>query len=374
MYRYPAFMPSAITRRIERDLQLPGMANALSTRLSPSDLRSLLLDVFEVRAEAVTPSAVVAQSHRDNLTAPSSVSARDFLAFDRAAFDAAAEFDALDLSPVCPFGAASVLGAQSQNNVLTSIRNVEVSGDPTLALAIEASHRRRSGIVRLAASHRVVRLQPFDAPGFTPHFRLFALATAGRDLGSCRFETPHLREHARAYLNCFRLLNANGFAFQSPSVEFSDMTAVDAALVAAGVTRDEVRESIRAHRPGGSEQFLGERGVTLPPGPRDGLLEAEVLTPLRAEFPEAQFSLNPRRLEGLGYYSSFALRISPLAPDGNRYPIVDGGFTDWTARLLGNRKERLLISGVGSEFACKTFTTAPPTSTTKPPRPATPPD
>jgi hypothetical protein len=34
--------------------------------------------------------------------------------------------------------------------------------------------------------------------------------------------------------------------------------------------------------------------------------------------------------------------------------IVDGGFADWTAGLLANRKERLLISGIGSEFVCKT--------------------
>jgi hypothetical protein len=57
----------------------------------------------------------------------------------------------------------------------------------------------------------------------------------------------------------------------------------------------------------------------------------------------------------LGYYCSFTLRISPKAPDGRRYPIVDGGFTDWTARLLGNRKERLPISGIGSEFVFKTY-------------------
>ena len=47
--------------------------------------------------------------------------------------------------------------------------------------------------------------------------------------------------------------------------------------------------------------------------------------------------------------------ISVQAPDGNNYPLVDGGFTDWTARLLGNQKERLLISGIGSEFVCKTY-------------------
>ena len=27
--------------------------------------------------------------------------------------------------------------------------------------------------------------------------------------------------------------------------------------------------------------------------------------------------------------------------------VGDGGFTDWTQKILGNRKERCLISGVG---------------------------
>jgi hypothetical protein len=133
------------------------------------------------------------------------------------------------------------------------------------------------------------------------------------------------------------------------------MIAVEAALAVAGITRDEIRKSVRAHRPGGSESFLGERGLAAEADARHPELESDVIAPLREEFPEAQFQVNQQRLEGLGYYSSFTLRISPTAPDGNRYPIVDGGFTDWTARLLGNRKERLLISGIGSEFVCKTY-------------------
>jgi hypothetical protein len=71
--------------------------------------------------------------------------------------------------------------------------------------------------------------------------------------------------------------------------------------------------------------------------------------------PRAQFRFNLSRLEGLSYYSGFCLRISPLAPDGARYPVVDGGFTDWTARLLQNKKERLLTSGIGTEFVCSRY-------------------
>jgi len=284
------------------------------------------------------------------------VTARDLAAFDSVAFDAAPDFHALDLSPVCPFAAASTLGGTSQNNVVTAIRQAEVLGDPTIALALEAARRRESaGLVRLCASHRVIRLQPFDVPGYSPHFRLFGLVTAGRDTGSFRFEAQNLCEHVRTYLRMFRMLTAAGFVLRNPLVEFSDMAAVESALAEAGVTREEVRESVRAHRPGGAERFLQERRIgSLREAPHS-LVEDQVIAPLRDEFPEAEFRLHQQRLEGLGYYRPFALRISPEAPDGNRYAIVDGGTTDWTARLLGNRKERLLISGIGSEFVCKTY-------------------
>ncbi|SDO14344.1 hypothetical protein SAMN05421507_1011523 [Lentzea jiangxiensis] len=43
-----------------------------------------------------------------------------------------------------------------------------------------------------------------------------------------------------------------------------------------------------------------------------------------------------------GYYKGMCFKVFR---DG--VEIGDGGFVDWTARLTGNRKERLLISGVG---------------------------
>jgi hypothetical protein len=352
---YSDGMPSRITSRIERELGSSDLVDSLAKGLPPSDLQSLLMEVYRIRAAEVKEHGIRARA-RDPLMAPSSVSARELLAFDCAAFEAAAEFEALDLSPVCPFGTSHALGGTSQNNVLTAIRQSELLGDSTVAIALEAARRPHSAeVVRLCASHRVIRLQPFDVPGFSPHFRLFALVTAGRDTGSFRFETAHLLEHTRVYLRMFRTLAAAGFSLQEPLVEFTDMTAVEAALTFAGVTREEIRDSVRAHRLGGSERFLEARGVALPVDTRHPLLESKVVQPLRSEFPEARFRVNQARLEGLGYYRHFTLRISPQAPDGNRYPVGDGGFTDWTARLLGNQKERLLISGIGSEFVCKKY-------------------
>jgi hypothetical protein len=265
-----------------------------------------------------------------------------------------------------------VLGGIDQNSVLTTIRNAEVLGDATMPLALECARRRKEtsrrgdpASVRLVSSQRMIRLQPFDIPGYVPHFRLWSMVSAGRDTGSQAFETEHLGEHLRFYLGLFRSLADHGFRLESPLVELSDTRVVQALLAAHGVSSEDIRESIRAHRLEGSEKFLADRGITMP-GTIEELagvvsapsldrltrLNSNLLDPLRSEFPEAQFRFNFRRLEGLNYYSGFTLRISPLAPDGIRYPVGDGGFTDWTARLLQNKKERLLTSGIGTEFVC----------------------
>jgi hypothetical protein len=368
-------MQSKITRRILAETGIPRLLSALAEELSAGDLQSLLLSVYQQRSRTVREPDLLALSKRSLLTAPSTVDARLFNTFDRAAFQTAAGFEAVDLSPVGPLGTAALLAGIDQNNVLTTIRNAEVLGDSTLALALECARRRRDlaertpAPMRLASSHRVVRLQPFDFPGYTLHFRLFALVSAGRDTGSSSFELQHLGEHVRFYLNLFRSLNAEGFQLASPLVEISDLSITEALLNAAGVSRDEVRTMVRAHLPGASERFLSERGIALPSqvvSPRDELpasvpqqrlqlVKERMVDALQPEFPEAEFRFNLARLEGLGYCAGLCLRISPVAPDGMRYPITDGGFTDWTARLLQDKKERLLTTGIGSEFVCRKY-------------------
>jgi hypothetical protein len=367
-------MPSKILARIAVETGVPRLAPVLAEDLSASDLQSLMLHVYQARSAALREPDLMQKADR-GLLAPSTVGARLLNRFDRVAFDTARWFDAVDLSPVCALGLNRVLGDIDQNNVLTTIRNAEVLGDPTPALALECARRRReAGLrsapeVRLCSSHRVIRLQPFDVPGFTPHFRLFGLVSAGRDTGSHAFEIRHLAEHIRFFLELCRALNAVGFSLTRPLVEVSDCPTVQRLLAEAGVPVAEPGQSIRAHRPGESERFLAERGVKLPEAVEDpareipgvtelhplGRVKTEIFEPFEREFPEAQFRFNLARLEGLSYYSGLCLRISPLAPDGNRYAVIDGGFTDWTARLLQDRKERLLSTGIGSEFACRRY-------------------
>ena len=365
-------MASKIVARIAGQTGIPRLFPALSEEIALSDLQSLLMHVYQARTAKSSESDLRRGAGR-GLVAASKVDARLLNQFDKTAFQIGSEFEAIELSPVGPLGLNHVLGGIDQNNVLTTIRNAEVLGDPTTALALECWRRRkdqsRGGggeAVRLCCSQRLVRLQPFDEPGYSPHFRLFALVSAGRDTGSHAFEIQHLGEHIRFYLRLFAALNGQGFSFREPLVEISDTAVVEALLRESGIIVEELRKSVRAHVLGGSDRFLAERGVRLPeaiedpaqelphgaPHHRLARLKTELIDKLRPEFPDTQFRFNLARLEGLSYYQGSCLRISSVAPDGNRYPITDGGFTDWTARLLENRKERLLATGVGSEFAC----------------------
>ncbi len=73
-----------------------------------------------------------------------------------------------------------------------------------------------------------------------------------------------------------------------------------------------------------------------------------VLPALRPLPGQVSVDEDPMRERARGYYGRGAIRIDIGA--GTRVQEVgDGGFTDWTARLLGDAKERCLISCVATE-------------------------
>jgi hypothetical protein len=175
-------------------------------------------------------------------------------------------------------------------------------------LALEAAARRtgkESGTVRLAAVQRVTRAQRFP-DGWAAHFSLFAMVTAGRDEGNRRFEEAELAGQL-------------GFA--------------TAAFLAAGLPMQIALTP------------LSDAGERIAAG-----VSAEMAAQLAAAPAAAPAGIvtDPDRVSGRGYYRDLCFKVNALV-DGSPTEIGDGGFTDWTARLLSNGKERLLISGYGTE-------------------------
>jgi histidyl-tRNA synthetase len=68
-----------------------------------------------------------------------------------------------------------------------------------------------------------------------------------------------------------------------------------------------------------------------------------------------EFSFNLRRLTGLGYYDGPCFHIKMTNDRGESFMLADGGFVQWTQRLLGDKKERLLTSAIGIELLCRLF-------------------
>lgn len=290
-------MADPILERIVRDSGVPDLVEVLAGRLAPTDLQSLLLAVYRRRAARLTPRDVLAHYERSRVLRPASLDPE----LDRLARTLLPdEYELVELSPVAPLGAVAALAGLSQDAAVATVRGTEVVSDATNVLALETALRRRDDrgrLVRLATSQRMLRTHAPEAPGFHPHFRLLALVAGGRDRGSFAVEAQLLVEQLDFYVR----------------------------LVAA-VGGRELRVSLTD---------LDERADAL---------ERDVLEPLRDNHGELDARLDPAREHGRGYYTTACFDVS-----AGQTSVVDGGFVDWTQRLLSDRKERLLISGAGVE-------------------------
>ncbi|MEV6284413.1 hypothetical protein [Kribbella sp. NPDC051770] len=270
-----------------------GTREALVDGLNPSDLQSALLDVSRERAGKLTPARVLDRWRNDRFVQPSQVDPRALVHTQARLWDLLPDqFDGIELSPVTPLGTCSAISTIHQNMVLSTMRNTEVASDPTNELALEAAVRRRAGAERvdLATCQRVVRAQVNDGPGMFAHFQLFALVSSARDTGSGRTEAELLLDHLRFW-----------YAVLGEKAEFTFTS------FAASAVRERIDDTVRPGLP-------------------------------------VQFTEDTVRTKGSGYYSGTAIGIGV---DGNE--LGDGGFTRWTADLLGDAKERCLTSCISTE-------------------------
>jgi hypothetical protein len=274
--------------------------------LSGSDFTSVMLEVARLRAAREDAASIRRRYAGDRFTEPGHTPWRALRRAEEALLACLpAEVEMLTLAPVVPLGTHSVLDTVSQNKVLTTIRSCEVAADPTNALALEAA-RRRAGdpgaTVWLGGLQRVVRAQVFGAPGAQAHFGLFGLVTAGRDLGDLRFERRVLAGHLR---------------FAVASLAAARLRYVQVALTPLSDAGERIAAAV-----------TGDLASDRSPG------------------TAAVIVLDHTRQTGRGYYRDLCFKVN--ANTGGRLEeIGDGGFTDWTAQLLSNAKERLLISGLG---------------------------
>lgn len=298
------------------------LLDILSNKLSLPDLQSLLLEVYKKKVEKLTPKYLQEQYRQNRFVFPSKVNYKKSLEFDIEAFSILPnDFEVLELSPVAPIGSCSIVASVDQKNILTTIRGTEVCSDSTNVLALESAKKRGEYLqkntsskqrIKLCTSQKVVRCQAFENPSFFPSFRLFSMTTAGQDEGSFKFEKESLIEHIYYYINLLHHIDKFNIKTYDIAVHITVL--------------DEIRMD----------------------------LIKKMLDDLQKKYEKVSFILDQTRKSGRGYYKSVCFQIFAKNANDENLILVDGGFTDWTAKLLSNKKERFLISGLGSErlIAC----------------------
>jgi hypothetical protein len=284
----PVDQPS--TRRVWA--RLPAGAREALEQMPATDLQTLLLSLAETRTARVRPADVLRRWREDRFVRPSSSDPRAVAAVEARLWELLpAQFAAVDLSPVVPVGTCTSVAPVSQNRIVTTMRSVEVLSDSANALAVEAADRRlrqpADGEVHLATCHRLLRAQRFG-PGMSSHFRLFTLVSSGRDTGSGQTQTRLLALHLGYWQRALADL---------------------------------------------APQF---RLAVFNPAVREGLTDI----PSLVEAPDRE----PWR----GYYVDAAWR-TVTRRGADLLEIGDGGLTTWTAQLMGNAKERCLVSCISTE-------------------------
>lgn len=311
-----------IIERIEYAAGIPGLSSILAEQLSPTDLQSLLLEVYRIRSGHVLPPTLLSEFKSNRFVRPSAIPPTALLRWEQIAFTQLPQkFQPLVLSPVCPLGTNSAVAPVDQNWAVVTARNTEIVSDSTNVLALECALQRQELLradpkstkpVHLAASHRLLRAQRYGNPKFLAHFDSFALCSAGRDQGNLQFELDALGLHIRFYLASLR-------AFLGPNIPLR-LSVTD------------------LHSPLHTK-----------------LIETQLLSAIRSEFENTGCGFDEGRTSGRGYYRELCFHIHATNASDQKLELVDGGPVDWTQKLMSNAKERLVISGIGSERLCTEF-------------------
>ncbi|UJR79910.1 hypothetical protein [Sandaracinus amylolyticus] len=282
---------------------------------SPSETTPFLLELARAQASRRTPRDLLVQRERDGFVQPSALDMRLANRLDAIALDAAPDYEALLLSPVAPLGVCSVVAPTSQDRTISASRATEVVSDPTNVLALECARRLAKeprADVRLCTVHQTLRAQPHPKlPGFSPHFRLFAMVEAGAARADDGFEVDAFERSVRTIDRLFDASSALGCAMPARR-----------AIVRATPERE--------------------------------VMARRVIERLEGALPHVEIVREP--LEH-AYYDGLRVLFGARTATGATPPLADVGRFDWMAKLTSNRKMRFVATGLGIQLLPMLFGT-----------------
>jgi ribosomal protein S18 acetylase RimI-like enzyme len=281
---------------------------------APSESVPVLLELARRHAARKRPAEVRKQYARDPFVAPSPLDLRAVNRLDAIALAAAHEFETVLLSPLAPLGSCAAVSPSHQDRIVSTLRGTEVVSDPTTVLGLECARRLadRSDDVRLCTVHQTVRAQRFDAKrGQSQHFRMFALAEAGRARADHAFEVDAFVRHLRVFWRLLDHCEASGSRFRQRTAKL--------------LVDDRARP-----------------------------IHARLRSRLELELP--QLRIEDGSLES-GYYAGLRLLLGADNASGEHVNLSDTGLFDWMEKLTSDRRLHFVASGFGLQLVPLVFGT-----------------
>ena len=314
-------MTNKIHDKIIKKLGIENLIELLVNRLSFGELHSLLLKIFELKIVKKNYSDILNEYQSNRFTKPSDIDPIIQKKLELNIFSLLPrEFKLVELSPLAPLGTTSVLTNTHQNNVVSTIRNAEIAADNTNILALECAKRRielfkkdkqNRQTIKLCSSQRLTRAQLFDNKNFSAHFNVIALCSAGKDEGNDNFEIFNIEEHIKFYIDILeKIIDKNEITIIN--IKFFNYEEFDNSSIIGRV----------------KNQFN--------------------------HLDYIKFKIENDSDFGKNYYTRLRFMISIVNQNNQEFDYIDGGFTDWTRKLLSNKKERLLTSGIGTDYLLRT--------------------
>lgn len=359
----------ALESRSDRNNSLEKL---LGMKVSPSRFQSILIEMAQkvVGDESVDDLLLYYKENR--FVKPCVLPQREIIKLEEMMYqEIPKSYADIELSPLAPLGVNSILTGVSQRTVLSTVRNVEVLADPTTTLSLECLKRLRSNknlvnVVNLSTSVRCTRGQSFPIDsGFVPHFKVFALASGGFDGNE---EIKHkIIEHLGFYLNFINKINGDKtYKARNVHVWISNINIMENIIRKSNIDRKELGR----HSQDPSFDVFKSYDIRLPTTV-DSLNSidqsvvkslgiekdinvlnefSEQVENMRSNYPNINFGYDLARIAGIGYYNGLCVKITAENDQGNKFPLVDGGQSNWLAKLTTNRKAHFCSSGFGLEL------------------------
>lgn len=342
-------------------------------------LNTLMLEIFQKRSEKVLPHEVLDKYKKDNqFYCPSKEDLRVINEYNNVFLSLLPKkYEAIELSPIVPFGSNISFTNLSQKNIATTIKNSEVCSDATTALTLEACKRRQelyrnpetiNEEVNLATIKKVLRMQRFDyEKGYLQHFSQFAMLSAGRK--KYEFESDKMKEHIESWLKVLLELKKQDFLIGNINVglchiniieHFIQNNFVDRKIITANSFSDfDLFKELKIDLPNKICDFseLSENKKNIY---KLNLIKSYInylsktITELQEKYPDVNFYIEMDRKGGLGYYCGSCFHIYS-EENGIYVPLCDGGTPNWNSKILRDNKETSMVSGIGSELVLNLY-------------------